>query len=296
MLWLLAIATAAGGLTFTITGSDVLLKVIGTLVVTAVLFIVAALAEEALFRGYPLQTFTRARLFLFGAILTSVGFVAIHVANPNFKFGIPVVNLVIAGIWFAVAYWKTRSLWFPLGIHWAWNWSLTSLFGLPVSGITRLAPYPLLTGIDLGPTWLTGGNYGIEGGIACTVVLILSTVFIWRTRMVTATEEMMELTSRENPSKPVTIDGVLNRLHDSGSSGAGFGSPEGCKIVAGGRSEAQTSGEEVYSVRTLKGCQMSCCEALTFAPLRGASIIYRIASGGLRPPATVLQPSRLTVH
>jgi hypothetical protein len=193
------IAAIGGGLRFTVSTREILFQVIQTLVFSAALFIIAALAEEAFLRGYPLQTMTRAGLFGAGAVITSVAFAAMHLGNPNFKLGIAALNLVIAGIWFAVAYWRTRSLWFPLGIHWAWNWALGSLFGLPVSGITEIAPHPLLRGIDLGPVWLTGGGYGVEGGIAGTVALILSTIFVWRTTLVNASEEMLKLTSSENP-------------------------------------------------------------------------------------------------
>ena len=193
------IATFAGGLRFSLSGRELIFPVLQTLVLSGVLFIIAALAEEALLRGYPLQTMVRARLFTLGAIITSVTFAALHMGNPNFRLGIPVLNLVIAGIWFAVAYWRTRSLWLPLGIHWAWNWALGSLFGLPVSGLTDIAPNPLLRGVDLGPTWLTGGDYGVEGGIAGTVALIISTIFVWRTRWVGASDEMLQLTSHEKP-------------------------------------------------------------------------------------------------
>lgn len=194
------IATIGGGLRFSFSGRELVLQVIQTLVFTAMLFIIAALAEEALLRGYPLQTMTRAGLFGLGAMITSVAFAALHLGNPNFQLGIAVFNLVIAGIWFAVAYWRTRSLWFPLGIHWAWNWALGSLFGLPVSGLTEIAPHPLFRGVDLGPAWLTGGGYGVEGGIAGTVALIVSTIFVWRTHCVSASEEMLKLTSTENPT------------------------------------------------------------------------------------------------
>ena len=57
-----AIATAAGGLRFTFSTAGIFPQVAKTLVLSGGLFIIAALAEEALFRGYPLQTFTRARL------------------------------------------------------------------------------------------------------------------------------------------------------------------------------------------------------------------------------------------
>ncbi|HSS21143.1 MAG TPA: type II CAAX endopeptidase family protein [Pyrinomonadaceae bacterium] len=194
-----AIATGGGGLSFTFNARTAVIPVIKTLITSAVLFLIAALAEEALFRGYPLQTFARARLTLFGVLLTSLGFVVIHLQNPNISEGIPYLNLLLAGIWLAVAYLHTRSLWFPLGIHWGWNWALGSLFGLPVSGIDTLAPHPVLRGADLGPAWLTGGSFGIEGGVACTVALIISTVIVWRLPLVGPTVEMTVLTSQENP-------------------------------------------------------------------------------------------------
>jgi hypothetical protein len=89
-------------------------------------------------------------------------------------------------------------LWLPLGIHWAWNWALGSFFGLPVSG-KALVQHSLFHGTDLGPAWLTGGDFGIEGGIACTVTMIISTIFIWRTSLFSATEDLRRLTSAENP-------------------------------------------------------------------------------------------------
>ena len=193
------IAAAGGGLRFQLSSSSVLLGVVQTLVLTAALFVVAALAEEALFRGYPLQTMARAKLAAVGVVVTSVSFASGHMGNPNFKHGLPVMNLILAGVWFSVAFLRGRSLWFPLGIHWAWNWALGSIFGLPVSGVTRFAPHPILKGVDLGPAWLTGGGFGIEGGIACTIAMLVSTLVIWRVRLVSPTDELVRLTSQENP-------------------------------------------------------------------------------------------------
>lgn len=196
------IAAAAGGLRFNASPRTMLMQVVQTLVLSAVLFIFAALAEEVLFRGYPLQTLTRANLAWLAILLTSLPFAAIHLQNPNVVRGFTFINTALAGVWLAVAYLRTRSLWLPLGVHWAWNWAMGSLFGLPVSGITTIAPNPLLHGTDLGPAWLTGGSYGIEGGVACTIALIVSTLFIWRMKFVSATPEMKELTSKENPVTP----------------------------------------------------------------------------------------------
>lgn len=166
---------------------------------SAALFCVAALAEEAMFRGYGLQTLTRARLAWLAVLLTSVPFGLAHLWNPNVVPGVTFFNTVLAGLWFAVAYLRTRSLWLPLGLHWSWNWALGWFFGLPVSG-AHIVSTPLLSAIDVGPFWLTGGSYGIEGGLAGTVALTLSTIFLWRTPWLSATPELKKLTSEENPA------------------------------------------------------------------------------------------------
>jgi membrane protease YdiL (CAAX protease family) len=154
-----------------------------TLAMSAILFVFAAAAEEMLFRGYPLQTLTRANLAWLGVLLTSVPFAAVHLNNPHAVPGFTFLNTALAGVWLAVAYLRTRSLWLPLGLHWAWNWVQSSLLGLPVSGIERISPAPLLHAMNAGPDWLTGGSYGIEGGAACTVALLVSTLVIWRTKL-----------------------------------------------------------------------------------------------------------------
>lgn len=212
------IAAIGGGLGFTFSGRELLIQAGQTLLFSAILFLVAGLAEEALFRGYPLQTFTRAQLAWVGVLITSLSFAAVHLRNPNVVEGFTFINTVLAGVWLAVAYLRTRSLWFPLGVHWAWNWAQGSLFGIPVSGLTHIAPQPLFRGTDYGPAWLTGGDYGIEGGIACTIALIVSTIFIWRTKLVTATPELLESTSRENPRKP---DQILSVTRDTDASEVG---------------------------------------------------------------------------
>jgi membrane protease YdiL (CAAX protease family) len=196
------IAAISGGLKFTL-NAPVMFETVGrTLLTSLPIFILAAAGEEAIFRGYPLQTMARSHLAWVAIIITSVVFSWGHLDNPNAVPGFTFANTAIAGVWLAIAYLKTRNLWFPLGIHWAWNWTMGAVLGLPVSGIERLTPQPLWRAVDLGPAWLTGGSYGIEGGAACTIALIASTLFIWRTRLVSPTEEMLRLTNQENPKQP----------------------------------------------------------------------------------------------
>lgn len=169
-----------------------------TLIFSGLLFVLAAAAEEVLFRGYPLQTLSRARLVWLGILLTSVPFALAHLKNPNVIRGVTFANTALAGVWLAIAYLRTRSLWLPLGIHWAWNWTTAAVLGLPVSGITRLTPAPLLKTAETGPAWLTGGAYGPEGGAACTVAILVSIMFVWFTPWLSASEDMKRFTDKEN--------------------------------------------------------------------------------------------------
>lgn len=201
----IAVAIASKGLHFSFTTAG-LVPTLGSLIGSLVLLFVAALAEEAMFRGYGLQTLSRAKLAWLGVLLTSVPFGLVHLSNPNVVPFVTFANTAIAGIWLAAAYLRTRSLWLPLGVHWSWNWALGWFFGLPVSGL-NIVSNPFLQGQESGPKWLTGGSYGIEGGVACTIALIIVTVFLWRTSLVSATPELLKMTSEENPA---TVEPVLS--------------------------------------------------------------------------------------
>lgn len=142
------------------------------------IFMIGALSEEALFRGYLLQTFVRSELSWAGILLTSILFTLAHGGNLNTGW-LALTNTFLAGIWFAFAYLKTRSLWLPLGIHFTWNWLQGPFFGLNVSGFSELSADPILRATDNGPALLTGGSYGIEGGIACTIAIVISIAWIY---------------------------------------------------------------------------------------------------------------------
>lgn len=168
-----------------------------TLSVSLVVFIVGAAAEEAYFRGYILQTFARARLAWLAIAFTSTFFAWAHFNNPSANW-ISITNTALAGVWFGAAYLKTRDLWFPFGIHLTWNWFQGAIFGIPVSGITELTTAPLFQQVEKGSEFLNGGSYGVEGGLAATIALILSTVLIYFLPLLRPSEEMLALTSRES--------------------------------------------------------------------------------------------------
>jgi len=172
-----------------------------TLLVSCVIFVLGSASEEMLFRGYPFQTLLRSWPLWAAIIPTSVPFALVHLTNPNVAPGFTFVNTVLAGVLLGVAYWRTRSLWFPFGLHWGWNYAQGAFIGSPVSGITSITPDPVLNFSDTGPAWLGGGGYGIEGGALCTLALALTTLYVWRTRLLSATPEMSKYTDGENPQE-----------------------------------------------------------------------------------------------
>jgi hypothetical protein len=48
------------------------------------------------------------------------------------------------------------------------------------------------------PAWLSGGDYGFEGGLACTVAILLSILIIWRLPFPRLTEEMIDASPQED--------------------------------------------------------------------------------------------------
>jgi len=197
-------AMAFGGLSFQTNQTYGMSAILLTLGSSFLIFAAAAAAEEAFFRGYILQTFARANLAWLAIILTSVFFATVHLNNPNSDY-ISSINTALAGIWFGAAYLKTRNLWLPFGIHLAWNWMQGAFFGIEVSGIKEVTTAPLLQEVDSGPAWLTGEQYGIEGGIACTIALLASIALIYFLPFLKPTEEMLALTSEEIPRNKKTM-------------------------------------------------------------------------------------------
>ena len=81
------------------------------------------------------------------------------------------------GILFGYAFLRTRSLWMPIGLHFGWNLTLP-LFGVNVSGLTMKLTHHQMEW-TIGPLW-SGGEYGPEGGLLVTMVLVTLALYIWK--------------------------------------------------------------------------------------------------------------------
>jgi uncharacterized protein len=147
---------------------------------TAALLIQAAAFEEVVFRGYPMQVLMRGIGVWPAALLMSALFGLVHANNPNAS-AVGIINTVLAGILLSAAFLKTRSLWFPYGIHLAWNAGIGMVLGFSLSGLNIAS---LWTTTVTGPDLLVGGGYGPEGGIVGTIAFAAGIALLkfWKTR------------------------------------------------------------------------------------------------------------------
>ena len=63
-----------------------------------------------------------------------------------------------------------RSIWAACGWHTAWNWTMENIFGLKVSGTEGIVSVFKFS--TQGPDYITGGNFGPEGSILSSIVLL----------------------------------------------------------------------------------------------------------------------------
>src|SRR5690606_34788181 len=138
-----------------------------TMLAQAGFFALAALAEEAVFRGYAFQVLTRVAGPVAAVVVSSVLFALAHGANPSVGV-FALVNIFLAGILLGIAYLRTLSLWFATALHMGWNWTMASLFDLPVSGLTTFDTPLYQPAVD-GPAWWSGVLFGPEGGLVGTI-------------------------------------------------------------------------------------------------------------------------------
>jgi len=141
--------------------------------------LVAALAEELAFRGFPLRRLADALGAWPATLLLAVAFGVAHLLNPNASpFGI--LNVALAGIWLSIAFFSPGGIALGWGLHFGWNLGL-ALLGAPVSGI-RFAPPQAV--YQPGPhPWFDGGAFGPEGGMVGTIAIATGVATILGSRV-----------------------------------------------------------------------------------------------------------------
>jgi membrane protease YdiL (CAAX protease family) len=149
----------------------------GWLLADAAFFLLAALAEELAFRGYGFQRFMRS----VGPIGASLGFAAFYAIVQSLLPGASRASFAVSlalGLALSTAYLRTRGLWLSWGLNFAWKASRALLFGLAVNGASSHSP--IVQGDPMGPFWLTGGGFGLEGSWITFFILLAAIPFVFR--------------------------------------------------------------------------------------------------------------------
>jgi membrane protease YdiL (CAAX protease family) len=138
-------------------------------------FILVGLFEEFSFRGYLQSTLGSGIGFWPAALILSVLFGAIHLGNSG-EAAFGAIMAGSFGILAAFSLSRTGNLWFPIGMHAAWDWGESYFYGVADSGMS--AKGHLFNSSFHGPNWLTGGTVGPEGSVFALVVLVLGGIGI----------------------------------------------------------------------------------------------------------------------
>jgi hypothetical protein len=139
-----------------------------------------AVAEELLFRAVLFRIIERWVGTWLALAVSALVFGLLHLANPGATLFGALAIAVEAGVLLGAAYALTRTVWFAVGIHLAWNFMEGGVFSTTVSG-TQNAYQGLLRSELTGPELLTGGGFGPEasvgaigvGAVAAVVLLLL---------------------------------------------------------------------------------------------------------------------------
>ena len=144
------------------------------------LMLLVALSEELVFRGYILLNLIRSFNKWIALSLSSLGFACMHAGNPDISIA-AFANLIIAGMVLGSGYLYTKSLWFPILFHFAWNVFQGPVLGYQISGLHFSSILQIsVTGDDL----ITGGTFGFEGSILSLLLLTFAfLLYLWRLKI-----------------------------------------------------------------------------------------------------------------
>lgn len=143
-----------------------------------VVFLPAVVHEELLFRGYAFQKLLRWHRW-FAILFIALVFAGLHAGNESVT-PVGLLNIFIGGGLLGLAYERYGRLWFPIGLHLAWNLTTGPLLGHEVSGYEALRTVLVESGS--GPDLLTGGEFGIEGSVLMTATELAAVALLVRAR------------------------------------------------------------------------------------------------------------------
>jgi len=141
-----------------------------------------AFTEELVLRGYVLTNLMGSMNKYHALLVSAVLFSLMHAANANYGW-LPAVELFFAGVLLGLSYVYTRNLWFPVALHFSWNF-FQAMFGFNVSGHHI---FGIISHVRERDNLWNGGAFGFEGSVLSLILQVLAIAvvyFLFRKRKV----------------------------------------------------------------------------------------------------------------
>ncbi len=118
---------------------------------------------------------------------------------------------VVLTVVLSTAYLRTRALWVSWGINFGWKATRALMFGLAISGVNNHSP--VVQGDPMGPFWLTGGGYGLDGSWLAFFVFVAAVPVVYSlTRDLDFKYNAPEIVAG---GIPVDLDEASRRQHEA---------------------------------------------------------------------------------
>lgn len=141
-------------------------------------FMIQGMSEELLCRSFLMVSLSRHVSYRAAVLINAALFAGLHLLNPGIGI-LPLLNIFLFGVLASVLTLRRGSIWMVGALHTAWNFVQGNLFGISVSGLENGPSMFSSTPADgTLEKLLNGGSFGIEGGIAATLVLLVGILVV----------------------------------------------------------------------------------------------------------------------
>ncbi len=147
----------------------------GYLLLHVLYFVSVSVVEEVLTRGALQHVIAGAGHPWLALVIPSVFFGLLHLGNESVTV-LAVVNTTLAGLLLALYVHRDGNLWRAMGFHFTWNYFLSIVYGMTVSG-ADFSQGQFFNTVLRRQSLFNGGAYGVEGGWLATAVLLA--LIVW---------------------------------------------------------------------------------------------------------------------
>ncbi len=139
-----------------------------------IFYLLVAVAEEIVFRGYVLANLRDRYSSRTALIISSILFGLIHLGNDHLTV-VGLATISLSGLLMGMVTLNTNTISTAIGLHWSWNFVQGNVFGLSVSGLNESGVFiPTRHATEV----LTGGDFGAEGSLVALTLVTLTILTI----------------------------------------------------------------------------------------------------------------------